>query len=223
VWKHWGLGRIDGINAEGNIPTGREAVIGSKSFPEFLQETIIEGERKISDANGCRIAAAASASDGDDGNCFLSSADDEKGFVLQRVNRVDEVVIASGEKFIGAGGSKELFDGVNVAFRVYSLHPGFHHLDLGFADFEGECRELAIDVADANFIQIDQGQSADSSAGQSFDGPGTDTTNTEDANVRAAQTVLSGNSDEPSDSAEPNVVITGKTFHFQAIYPGFAK
>jgi hypothetical protein len=66
--------------------------------------------------------------------------------------------------------------------------------------------DLAIDVADANIVHIDQGQLADARAGERLHGPGTDSAETYDADVGTAQSSQAGASEQPGDSAESPLV-----------------
>ena len=63
---------------------------------------------------------------------------------------------------------------------------GFEHLDFGFADLAGERGQLAIDVADADFVKINQGQRPHATAGERLDCPRTDAAHADDADVRRA-------------------------------------
>jgi len=92
------------------------------------------------------------------------------------------------------------------AVRVYGENPAGKHFDFGSAQFAIEGVDLAIDVADANIVHIDESQLADARAGERLYRPGANSAETYDADVCTAQSSQAGASEQPGDSAESPLV-----------------
>ena len=90
--------------------------------------------------------------------------------------------------------------------RVYGENPAGKHFDFGSAQLAIEGVDLAIDVADANIVHIDESQLADARAGERLYRPGANSAETYDADVGIAQSSQAGASEEPGDSAESPLV-----------------
>ena len=60
---------------------------------------------------------------------------------------------------------------MDSGFGVDAPNAFFHDRDLRCADIAAEGRQLAIDVGDANLIEIDEGEFADAGAGEGFGCP----------------------------------------------------
>jgi len=56
---------------------------------------------------------------------------------------------------------KERMDRMNVAAGIYRSYAPGHDIDFRFSEFRLQCMELAIGIADANVIKIDERQFAD--------------------------------------------------------------
>jgi hypothetical protein len=76
---------------------------------------------------------------------------------------------------------------MNAAFRIDCQRATRHHLNFRFAILPRERVKLPIRIADANIVEIYKGQFANAGTNQRFDGPGSHTTDPDDANVRASQ------------------------------------
>jgi hypothetical protein len=66
------------------------------------------------------------------------------------------------------------------------MHSALQGFDLGFAQLAGYGMKLAVDVTDANIIQIYQGQLAHPGARERLDGPRTNAANANHADVSLA-------------------------------------
>jgi len=97
--------------------------------------------------------------------------------------------------------------GTHDAIGIDELHAGGHGFDLGLPERAGERVELAIDVADADVVEVHKGELTDTGAREGFDGPRTDAANADDADVRLAQAFLSNGAIEPEDAAKSSFVI----------------
>ena len=75
--------------------------------------------------------------------------------------------------------------GMHDAVGVNGPHAPRQDFDLGLAQLAVQRMELAVDVADADIVQIHQGQLANAGAGQGFDRPRADPAQANDANMGA--------------------------------------
>ena len=78
---------------------------------------------------------------------------------------------------------------MNGTFGVDGFDPLRHGFDFWFSNFSIEGMELAIHIADADFVQIDQRDGAKTGASQRFNRPGTHATNADDADMRLTKTL----------------------------------
>jgi hypothetical protein len=106
---------------------------------------------------------------------------------------------------LGVGRGEECLDGMDRAVRVDGLEALGRDLNLGLTERAGEGVELTVGVADADFVEIDQGELADSTAGEGFGGPGTDAAEADNADVGMAQAFGAGNTDQALDAAETSL------------------
>jgi len=83
------------------------------------------------------------------------------------------------------------------------------NLDFALTDCLGERRRLPINIADADFVEVDQGKCADAAARKCLSGPGADPAKADHANVRGVQALETVDSGQASNSAEAVLVITG--------------
>jgi len=67
--------------------------------------------------------------------------------------------------------------------------------------------QLAIDIAEANIVQIDQGDVAESTARQRFRRPGTDSAEADDADAALKQPLQSGSPIKARQTAEARVFV----------------
>ncbi len=77
-----------------------------------------------------------------------------------------------------------------------------HDPDLFFPDGITEGMQLAVDVAQADLVMVDEGQGADATAGQGLHRPGPDPADADDADVHGAQVGDGGGAVQAFDAAE---------------------
>src|SRR5690242_20598153 len=73
---------------------------------------------------------------------------------------------------------------MDFAFGIYRFYAARHHIDFWFAKLRIQCVKLAICIADANVVEVNEGKLADAGTGESFDSPGTDTAKANDTDMR---------------------------------------
>ena len=129
------------------------------------------GKGKVGRAYGCGIASAAGCADRYDWKIAARTFGEEKRFVSDVVDRVEDGSERNGEEFGSVLGSEEFFDGGDATFGVDAEDAFAKDFNFGFADFGGKGGELPVDVADANFVEIDEGERTDTAAGEGFEEP----------------------------------------------------
>jgi len=72
---------------------------------------------------------------------------------------------------------------MDVALGINRFHAASHYVDFWFPEFAVQCVELAVGIADANVVEVDECQLTDAGTGESFDGPGTDAAKADGADV----------------------------------------
>jgi hypothetical protein len=82
-----------------------------------------------------------------------------------------------------------------------------HDFDLGPAEFAVEGVRLAVHVADADVIEVNQRQGADARAGERFDGPRTNAADSDHADVCPTQPLQTGRAKQSAHTTEPLFVI----------------
>lgn len=163
------------------------------------------GEVGCPDLGG--IAASAGAAGDDDGDVAIAAGGDEVAFMGGAVDGVDDEVGIGLENGVGGFGGIENGVGENFAIGVDGADAMCEDVDFGFAEVGGEGGELAIDVGDADFVEIDEGKFAQAGSGEGFDGPGADAADADDADVTAAEFIEAGFGIEPGDATESQVKI----------------
>src|SRR5262245_24556263 len=91
---------------------------------------------------------------------------------------------------------------MHVAIRINGPRPLRHYFDLRFAYFSIQCVQLAVHIADANFVQIDESEFADAAPRERLRRPRANSTDADHAYMRAAQTLQTIRSVEALDAVE---------------------
>jgi len=96
---------------------------------------------------------------------------------------------------------------MDSGFGVDASNAFFHDGYFRCADIAAECRKLAIDIGDANFIEIDEGEFADAGAGEGFGCPRAYPADSNDAYVSGAQALKAARGIKPGNATEACRVI----------------
>ncbi|MNS84851.1 hypothetical protein D3C72_1186900 [compost metagenome] len=94
------------------------------------------------------------------------------------------------------------------AVRVDPAQALGHHLDLGFADGAVQRVQLAVGVADANVIKVEQRNLADATTGHGFRRPGTDATDADNRHMGRAQALHAFDAIQTGDACKPRIFCT---------------
>ena len=192
LWENLRFGGIDAGDVEQFFGFAGKGVFVAKMFSNLHQEAVVSGQGQVGQLDGGGIFATSSAADGDDRDFALAATGDEEALIWDVVDSVQDVVIATGQDRIGGRGQKELGNFVEAALGVDGTNARGHGADFGLANRAVHGVKLAIDVADAHFVEIDQGKLTDAAAGQGLNSPRTDATDAHDANMGLAQALESG-------------------------------
>src|SRR5204862_3110492 len=122
----------------------------------------------------------------------------------------------------GIGFKKKRVDRMNKAIRIDGQDAPGHDFHLGLAQLTINSVKLAVDVADANVIQIHQRKLPNTRTRQRFHSPGSDTAQTDDANMSSPKSVQTRGSNKPANTAEARIIM----IHSGCLLPpqsGFAK
>lgn len=168
--EHGWLGGEHAINAEG-LAFPRETVLFAEQAAGLLEQPVMGSPAEIGATDGGGITATAGTARDHDGQLAFLAFCNEQCFMLQAVDGIQDTGAGDGEEFFGGGRGKEFLDRMHATFRIDGQDSFLEDSYLGLAQLTADGRELAIGVADANFVQINQRQLPDASARQSLNGP----------------------------------------------------
>ncbi len=174
--------REDAFDAEGHLFTGK-AMPDAEFFAHFLQQPIVRGDGEVSDLNLRRIATPCRCAGGNYGNAAFAAAGNQKTFAGRTINRIEHEIEMSLQDFRGVRFQKEGVQGMHNAIGIYRFYAARHHVNFRFPKFAFQRVELAIGIADADVIEIDQRKRTDTGTSKRFDCPGTDAAKPNDADV----------------------------------------
>ena len=139
-----------------------------------------------SDAGGACAPAAGGAA-GDDRDFPFSAFIEQKTFVGEAVNGVDEVIKAVTKYGIGGLGGEKFGAHVHDTIGVDAADTRGEFLDFRFAKAAFQGMDLPVGVGDAHFVQIHEGEAANARAGQCLVAPRAHAAHTDDRYARGAQ------------------------------------
>jgi hypothetical protein len=118
------------------------------------------GESEIDHLNRCRVAASARCTGRHHRDIPILALGQEKCLERRAVNRIQHGIEAGIKNFVSIGFEEECLKRTNVTVGIDGLNSARHDLDFGFAKLPIHCVELAIDVADADIVQVHEGYAA---------------------------------------------------------------
>ena len=145
----------------------------SQDLAYAFEEAIAAGLRQVSRLDQGRVASAARAADRDH---RLSSGDalrDQKGLVVWLIDGVDHDVGFFGEYFIAGSLGVEALLGVDHNVGRDRAHTLGQDVDFGVAYGGSGSMDLSVGIAQADLVEIDQGQRSDPRARERLYRPGT--------------------------------------------------
>ena len=110
------------------------------------EQAIVGGLRKVRYFDLSGIAPASGSTRGNDRDSLRMAAANQKCFVVDVIDRVQDIIVMTSQKFGGVGGSEQREHMVDDAVGIDRFDPLGHDFDLRLADREIGGRELAVDV-----------------------------------------------------------------------------
>ena len=159
----------------------RERVVLAEGFAQLGEQVVAAGAGQIRNGDIRWIDASAGSSAGDDGDSPLAALGDEVAFRPHGVDGVDDNIRPGVEEALRVGNRVEGGDGDDFCLRVDESDALGHDVDFDAADAVVEGVYLAVGVGDAEVVEVEHDDSADTAAGQGFCCPGADTANADDS------------------------------------------
>lgn len=150
---------------------------------DVADEAVVGDVSDITNAKFCRICDATDGSADDERDVAFAAVGDEVDFVFRIVHGIDDEAVVIFKKTRCRALGVEFMQTMDLAFWCYLLDAGGHHLGLRLAYGASEGVDLAVDVSDADFVEIDERELADARAGEGFCCPAADSTDADDGNV----------------------------------------
>ena len=160
---------------------------GAEPGADSAGEGAAVGFRNIRHLNQRGIDLAARAHGTHHRDIAAEAAEEELHLRGQRIDRVDREIEAGFEQAVDAVALEELHPGEEGSGGIDFAHSFGDHLRLGAAEGRGERGELAVAVGEFEAVAVDEGEGADSGAGELFGGVGADAADAEHQHVGAAE------------------------------------
>jgi hypothetical protein len=199
--EHGRFGGEDAFDPHGQA-FGGELMLFPQVAAHFRQQFVVAGFGEIAGAHPGAIAAAPRAAAGDDREIFCAALREQQNLVGHAIDGIHDEIVFRGEQFVGRFGVEKAGFAGDAAFGIDGADALGHDLHLRAANGFGEGVELAVDVGDADFVQIHQSDRADARAGQGFGGPSADPANANHRDMRRAQPRQARPAIEPGDAAK---------------------
>ncbi len=162
---------------------------------------------KIGEPDPRRITPAAGATADDAWQIPNPARGDEPAFVRHRVDGVDNRVKTPGEQTLGAVFGEKFNPWLDLAVGVNRADTLRKHLRLETSYVTVECRQLPVHVAEADLVEVDQGEGSDAGSREGLDHPRTHAAEADHRYPGSAQTRESVPAVKPGDAREPGVKI----------------
>ena len=129
------------------------------------------------------------------------AAGQEKAFIRHRINGIENAIESAAQNVVTIGGGEKFLHRVDGALRINIQDALLHHGDLGPADGARQGRQLAVDIAKAHFIEVNERERSDAASSQRFHGPGADAANPNYRDKGGAETRGCGDAVQPLQAA----------------------
>lgn len=189
---------FDGVD---HLHTGRYS-LSAEDFAHTACHAAVAGDRDIVHLDLGRIELVGGPHAGDDRDVPFTAGRDQRCLGGEVVNGVQQVVRLPPQQFSGIVPGKEGLDRNDFSCRIDVPQAGGHDLDLGLADSAGEGVDLAVDVGQADIVEIHQRDSAEAGPPQCFGGVAADSADTADHDVFTGQRGESGFADQEFGARE---------------------
>ncbi len=114
---------------------------------------------------------------------------DQAALVAKGIDRVDDHIVPGFEQSIRRGLGEEFDAGPDIASGMDGADPVREHLRLETSHRPVEREQLAVHIAEADLVEVDEGQAADPGTGEGFDHPRSDAPETDHADMGGLKTL----------------------------------
>jgi len=196
---------IDAVDPKGFF-AARKTVFAAQRGTDLGQQAIMRGMGEVGNVERGGIAPSPRPTDDEHRNGSIPTGGDEKTLLGEAVDGIEHVVEAGLKNLVRVRFDKEGVQRANSAIGVDGSRAPRHRFGLGLANRTIERMDLAVHVAHANIVEVNERERAHAGAGQSFDGPRTHAADTHNADVRSLEPFQSLGSEQAADAAEARVV-----------------
>lgn len=142
------------------------------------------------------VESSGGAEGGDDGDFSFAASCEKLAFVSDEVDGIDDAVEGRGEELVDR--FRITADGAGFDFSgwVDVADAGGHHFGFCKADGRVEGGELAVDVGEADLIEVDQFEMADAASGERFGSKTSDAAEAYDEDVGGLESFEGGGADQ---------------------------
>lgn len=189
------LGRIDRLDPAADAAP-------AQFLAHDARQAACAGREEVADNNAGRIDLVRRPHRGNDRDSLLLAALQEIELGGDVVDAVEDVIVAALQQFAGVFLRIKLLDRFDRDGRIDRPAALGHDHGLALANGAIEGMQLAVDVGQADGVEIDQGQPADAGAGQSLDSIAAHAAETEDRDGGPGQAVQCVCADQEFHAAE---------------------
>jgi hypothetical protein len=138
---------------------------------------------------------------------LVPAESNKPALIAKTVDGIDDKIVPGTEHRFGVGCREELRHGAHVALGIDAADAFGHDFNFRAAHIGIHRMKLAIHIAHADLIKIDERKPANSRSRERFDRPGADPTDSDDTDVRGAQSRQRIDAKKASDAAEPEIEV----------------
>ena len=180
----------------------RKTVFAPQRFAHALEQGVVRGLGEIGGHDGGWVAAAPCPAHRHDRRAAAHAKRDEVRLDLRAVDGVHDPRKTGRQDLFRVTLEEEGMQRVDLAIRVDDLDALFEHVDLRPAKGPVVSVQLAVDVGDADVVEIHDRQAANAGPGQGFDGPRTHASHPDDAEVGMLDALGGRETKQAADAAE---------------------
>jgi hypothetical protein len=194
------------FNAKGGrFGAGRsfwKSVMISQAAAELLEKRIFSAVSEIGDADAGRVPPATGTATSDDRDLPTVAFRDEQGLVTEGIDGVDDEVVSLIEDLCGGGFVEKCGNHFDLSAGMDGARALGHRVGFLATDLAVHRVELAIDVGDADFVEIDERQVANAGSGERFDRPRSHSADADHGDTGSQKPVERRLAIKPSDAAK---------------------
>lgn len=190
----------------------REVIILAERFPDETKKPVVGSVGEVVAAYPGRVAFSARSPGDDERDPAVATGGDEKGLFFDGIDCVNDHIEAGREESVGRVFGEKGEALVDDDLRIDEAHSLPERGDLETAHGSVESGELAIDIRNTDFVEIDEGDFPDPASGESFGAPGSDAAYSDHRNVGSPEFRQSRGSVEAGDAGKPVEIIRWELF-----------